>query len=337
MPSQPDPNTVVSIVVPLRDDADILDAFLRETAGILAGSFAFHEIILVDDGSTDGTTAQVERLLKELDRVRYLRLSRSFGRDVAVCAGLESSIGDFVVVMDPNTDPPALVPDLVARCRLEGGVLHGIDGSPGHRGALREAAGGWFRGYVGRQLGITLHRGSTDFRVLSRQAVNSLLQVGGRELYLRVFASGLGFRQQTFPYTPLDRRGRPRRLPLGEELTAAIDILTLHTRHPLRVVSLLGLAVAAVNLLYMGYVVAIYLLKPDVAAGWTPTSMQLSGMFFCLFLLLAVLSEYVGSLLGQVRERPAYFIAEEKNSSVLLEDSVKSSVVKESRPAGAEG
>ena len=335
MPSDPDPNTVLSVVVPLRDDADILPAFLRETAAVLAAGFVFHEIILVDDGSGDGTTTLVESLLKEIGRVRYLRLSRPFGRDVAICAGLESAIGDFVVVMDPNTDPPDTVPELVARCRTEGGLLHGVSERPEHRGPLRESTGAWFRSYVRKRLGITLHRGSTDFRVLSRQAVNSLLQIRGRERYLRIFASGLGYRQQVFSYTPLNRRGATRHLPVGEELATAIDILTLHTRHPLRVVSLLGLGVAGLNLLYVGYVVAIYLFKDKVAEGWTTTSLQLSGMFFFLFLLLAVLSEYVGSLLGEVRVRPAYFVAEEKNSSVLLEDSVKSSVVKESRPPGA--
>ena len=87
---------------------------------------------------------------------------------------------------------------------------------------------------------------------------------------------------------------------------------------------------AFLNLLYAVYVVAIFLMKPTVAAGWTTQSLQLSGMFFFVCLILAVLSEYVGIILGEVRSRPLYFIAQEANSSVLLEDTVLSSIVKES-------
>lgn len=324
-----DSHTVISVIVPLRDDGDILASFLRELSVVLDASFRYYEIILVDDGSRDDTASKISGELANLQRIRYVRLSRSFGKDVAICAGLESAIGDFVVTMDPNTDPCASIPDLVEQCRADGELMHGrIDKPPG-RGWCRDFAGNFFRKYVDRRLGFKLHHGSTDFRVMSRQAVNSLLQIRGKEHYLRIFISSLGFRQQTFEYAPVNRRGSIRTLPLSEEISTAIDILTLHTRHPLRVAGLLGLGVAALNLLYAGYVVAIYLIKPDVAAGWTTTSLQLSGMFFFLFLLLSVLSEYVGSLLMESRVQPSYFIAEEKNSSVLLEDTFKSSVIRQ--------
>jgi hypothetical protein len=95
-------------------------------------------------------------------------------------------------------------------------------------------------------------------------------------------------------------------------------------------VTVAGMIGALLNLLYALYVLGIYLVKPDVIAGWTTLSLQQSGMFFFICLILAVLSEYVGTILGEVRSRPLYFIAHEANSSVLLEDTVQSSIVKES-------
>jgi hypothetical protein len=170
----------------------------------------------------------------------------------------------------------------------------------------------------------------SDLRAMSRQAVNALLQVREQSRYLRVLTLTLGYQHDFFSYEVSPRPGYPRETRMGQEIATAIDLLAANTRHPLRLVTAVGLLGAIVNLVYAAYVVAIFLMKPSVAEGWTTLSLQLSGMFFCLCLILAVLSEYVGSILGEVRSRPLYFISQEANSSVLLEDTVQSSIVKES-------
>lgn len=325
-----DPNTVISIVVPLDQDAALVDTITTEIDRVIGQEFRFFEIVLVDDGSTDGTAATVQPLLKKIQRIRYLKLSRSFGRDVALSAGIESSIGDFVVTLDPRTDPIDVIPAMIEVCRKSGGIVHGVAENPVSRSVPRDFIGKLFRNYCRKRLGVDIKRGVSDLRVMTRQAVNALLQIREQSRYLRVLTLTLGYQHEFFPYRLQLREGGPRTPPLRSELATGIDLLAANTRHPLRMVTAAGLLGAVLNLLYACYVVVIFLLKPTVAEGWTTLSLQLSGMFFFICLILAVLSEYVGTILGEVRSRPLYFIAQESNSSVLLEDTVHSSIVKDS-------
>ena len=325
-----DPNTVVSIVVPLEKDAHLVEELVSELDQVIGASYRFFEILLVDDGSSDGTTEKVLDLLKRVKRVRYMRLSRHFGRDVAMSAGIESAIGDVVVTLDPKVDPVDVIPRMIEICRKTGGIVHGIAENPEPRSLVREWMGDIFRSYCRKRLGVDIKRGVSDLRVMSRQSVNALLQVREQHRYLRVLTLMLGYQHEFFSYRLQPRSGGTRVTAVRTEVSTAIDLLAANTRHPLRVVTALGLLGACLNMVYGGYVLFIYLTKPGVAAGWTSLSLQQSGMFFFVCLILTVLSEYVGTILGEVRSRPLYFIGQEANSSVLLEDTVNSSIVKES-------
>lgn len=324
-------HTVVSVVVPLDNDQEILADFLRDLSRTMSSSFRFYEIILIDDGSLDQTRTTMEPLLKEMQQIRYLRLSRSFGRDAAISAGIESAIGDYVVTLDPACDPVESIPAMVERCQSTGGIVHAVAENPRSRSGLRELFGNYFRRYCNRRMGVELKRGAEDFRVLSRQAVNALLQVRMQSRYLRVLTLTLGYHHEFFSYQRCERGAVKSRGSFVQEITTAIDLLAANTRHPLRVVTAAGMLGAILNLLYAFYVLAVYLMNPNVASGWTTMSLQQSGMFFFICLILAVMSEYIGTILGEVRSRPLYFIAQESNSSVLLEDTVQSSIVKESK------
>src|SRR5262245_33093838 len=115
-----------SVVAPLHDDADIVEGFVRDVLAVLEEHYANYELVLIDDGSTDDTAARVDALLERERCIRLVRLSRSFGRDVAISAGLDTVIGDFVVVLVPESDPPALIPEFIERCRRGAGIVYGI-------------------------------------------------------------------------------------------------------------------------------------------------------------------------------------------------------------------
>lgn len=322
-------NTVVSVVIPLQQDAKIIKGLVEDIDRVIGQAFRFFEIVLVDDGSKDDTPAVVSEILKRTQRIRYMRLSRPFGRDVALSAGIESAIGDFVVTMDPLSDPVSVIPEMIELCRKSGGIVHGIAANPPERSVIRNLCGAVFRKYARKHLGIDIKHGVSDLRVMSRQAVNALLQIQEQNRHLRVLTLILGYRHDFHAYELHSRDGSRRPVSLSGEVATAIDLLAANTRHPLRIVTLGGLVGALINMVYAVYVVAIYLTKDDVASGWTTLSLQLSGMFFFVCLILTVLSEYVATILGEVRSRPLYFIAEEANSSVLLEDTVRSSLVAE--------
>lgn len=322
-----DPNLVISVVAPVYNMAGIIEPFLEDVFRALEPNYTFFEIILVDDSSSDDTPAVVGKLLTRFQRVRYLRLSRRFGTEVAISAGLESAIGDFMVILSPESDPCGMIPDLINTARRSGGILTGVASGHRRRGPLAGAAAAGFRFYCRRYLGINLKKDSTGFRVLSRQVVNAITQIKDRRRYLRLFTNTVGYDLQYFDFQPINRTGRRERTHFFEEVNQAIDIIVTSSPHPLRLASRLGLLASVLNAFYMAYISAVYFLKPHVAEGWTTTSMEISIMCFFLFVILAILCEYVGRLLEEVQGRPLYFIGQEKNSSVLLEHQVKKNVV----------
>ncbi len=325
-----EPNVVVSVIVPLRDDADVVPAFLEELYPVLREQFALFEVLLVDDGSRDGTDARVRSWLESRERLRYLRLSRSFGREVAISAGLEAAIGDFVVVMLPRTDPPALVPEFVRRCREGDGLVVGVSETPKRASWLARTGARLFHLYCRRHLGFDFEQNTTEFRALSRSVVNSVTRIRDRHRYLRVFTASAGYRQEIVRYRPLERGGPRPPEGLAADLTHAIEIVVANSKHPLRVVSRLGLLLSGLNGLYIGYVFAVVLFKGRVAEGWTTTSLLVSSMFFFLFLILAVLCEYIGRILEESQDRPLYFVTDEKSSPVSLEETITKNIVNES-------
>jgi glycosyltransferase involved in cell wall biosynthesis len=317
----------VSVVAPLHDDGDIVDAFVDETMRMLSEGYTNYELVLVDDGSRDDTVERASAQLRRYSCIRLIRLSRRFGQETAISAGLDSVIGDYVAVVLPDSDPPGLVPALVERSRSGTGIVFGIRRNRRGEPLWLRFGAGLFYGICNRLLGLQLPRNSTHFRVLSRQALNAVVQVKDRTRYLRTLSAYVGYGNQGFEYDPATRRQPPRHKSVVESITLAINIVVANSTRPLRLVTWLAMLISGLYLLYMGYIVLIYLLKPRVAEGWVTLSLQSAVAFFFLFLILTVLSEYLGRLLGEVKEGPLYYVLEERNSSVLIADEERRNVV----------
>ena len=321
----------VSVVAPLHDDADIVAAFVHEVVDLLKSRYDNYELVLVDDGSTDATWAVASAMLRDEPCIRLLRLSRRFGRDVAISAGLDTVIGDFVVVLLPESDPPELIPQVVEMCRAGAGIAYGIRAHRPVESPLLSFGARVFYWYFNRVLGIDLPRNSTDFRGYSRQSVNAITRIKDRLRYLRTFGTYVGFGAQPFTYEPRLRRPRVRGRDAGEAIGLAINMTVANSTQPLRVASILGLTLAFVCAVHVVYVLVVRLLARDVAPGWATQQMFESTMFGFMFVMLATLSEYMGRLLGEVKDRPLYFVLEERSSSVLLVNENRKNVVVESR------
>uniref|UniRef100_A0A832I6P9 Glycosyltransferase n=1 Tax=Eiseniibacteriota bacterium TaxID=2212470 RepID=A0A832I6P9_UNCEI len=316
-----------SVVAPLYNDADIVEAFVRDVIEVLKRTYENYELVLVDDGSTDDTAARVTALLDRERCIRLVRLSRRFGRDVAISAGLDTVIGDFVVVLVPESDPPELIPEFIERCRRGAGIVYGIRARRPAEPFYLSVGARLFYWYFNHIIGVDLPRNSTDYRAYSRQSVNAITRIKDRLRYLRTFGAYVGFGGQPLVYEPRPRRARVRGRTPGEALALAINMTVANSTQPLRLVSLAGLALSALSGLHVLYVLAARLFSAHVAEGWTTQQLYVSVMFMFLFVILAVLCEYVGRLLGEVVERPLYFVLEERTSSVLLVDEQRKNVV----------
>jgi len=317
----------VSVVAPLHNDADIVAAFVDETIAMLRQHYQHHELLLVDDGSVDGTVREVERLLGMHAAVRLIRLSRSFGSEIAISAGLDAAIGDFVAVMLPDSDPPALVPRMVEQSRQGAGVVFGIRKDRAGEPLLLRLGAALFYWGCDRILGLNIPKNSTHFRVLSRQAVNAVVQIRDRNRYLRTLSAYVGYSNQSVEYDTLHRRARPRTKGLLEGAKLAFSILVANSLQPLYLAVGLGMLVVAANALFLAYVVVIYLVKRHVVEGWTTQSFVLGTMFGALALLCTVVAAYLARLLGEQQDRPLYFVLEERHSGASTDTPDRMNVV----------
>jgi glycosyltransferase involved in cell wall biosynthesis len=318
----------VSVIIPIaKRDIDLL-IFLNQTQSVLEKNFSYYEIIVVDViGGIELLTA-LRSSLDSVHGLRVIRLSRNLSFDVAATAGMETSIGDYVAILDPTTDPPELIPAMVDKASEGGGVVVGVDENRPQKTWFGKLIASAFHAYVRRYLGGDLIPNSTQYRILSRRVVNALTGIKGKYRQLRFLTSIVGYGSATYSYKTLKSERRPIPVLISE----ASDLLIANSIHPLRAVSLLGLAASGLNLIYLFYVVTIYIIKKDIAPGWTTLSLQNGGMFFLLFLLLSVLGEYIGRILAETRSQPLYNIHDELNSSVLLKtELMQSNVVDDSK------
>jgi len=323
-------NYFVSVVVPLRNDGDLVPGFVDELVSVVRSRYQNYEIVLVDDGSTDSTALALTPILARHECLRYLRLSRSFGTEIAILAGLDTVIGDVVVILRPDVDPVAMLPVFVEKARAVDGIVFGLRTKPLRESLLYSIGRRGFTRIVRSLLGIDLPERVTLYMALTRQTLNAVNQIKDKSRALRIFSSFVGFSHHFLEYEPTERRAEPRAKSLRDAAGRALSLIVTNSTRPLRIVSVLGVFMSAMNLIYIGYVCAIAAFKPHVAEGWITTSLQHAVMFLFLFLILAVLCEYVGRLLEEVRDRPLYFVAQERTSSVMIRDEDRRNVVVES-------
>jgi dolichol-phosphate mannosyltransferase len=325
-----DSDCYVSVVAPLYEDSDIVESFVAELLESLRSRFENFEVVLVDDGSSDDTVARVLRLLEVQQRIRLIRLSRHFGQETAISAGLDSVIGDFVVVMLPDSDPPELVPEMVEKARSGFEMVYGIRRSRGSDPLFLRVGASAFYWYCNRILRLNLPKNSTHFRVMSRRVVNALVQIRDRGRYLRTLTQHVGYRTVAFPYDLAERRGVPRKKSAVAAVDLAVNIIASNSVRPLRMASWLSVLAAGANAAYALYLGLRFFLGVLWEDGYFSGSLPSSLAFTFSFLVLAVLCEYVGRLVDESKGRPLYYVMEEKNSSAPLLQERQRNVVTES-------
>jgi polyisoprenyl-phosphate glycosyltransferase len=298
--------SLISIVAPLEGDTTAtVVAFIEETVAVLRQLVTHYEIVLVDDGVSAATVAGVRALLERYDFVRFLRLSRHFGEETAIAAGLDVAIGDYVIVMLPNMDPPSLIPEFFERARADADIVYGVRLHRKSEPLWYRAGARLFYWYINSVVKAGIPNDSTQFRCMSRQVVNAITQIRDPDQYLRLLTSYIGFRKEALPYSPINRTGEPTVRPKREAVNLARALVMDHTTHPLRTVIWIGVAIALFN---------------AVVVAMQGGEVHDALAFLVLSVMLAFVGEYVGGLSRRMRDRPAYYVREEHTSSVLLRE-----------------
>jgi glycosyltransferase involved in cell wall biosynthesis len=309
---------LVSVVSPIRNAEEWIEAYLSELSALLSAEFKDYEIVLIDNGSRDDTLAVVKRAQQTLGNIQLYALARSVAHESAFVIGLEQAIGDVVITLDAAYDP---IDCLMPMIQMSQG---GVDIGYGLRSDRVQRRGGLYNWlskiFFKLYQAITkenLPIAASTLRLYSRYAINSFIDNTDRYSLFPVIGAFSGLDYSTLDYHRINRTNQPLQQSYLTALGRALRLIFLSSHHPLRLLSLISLAGAFLNILYSVYVVMVNILKEQVAEGWTTLSLQNSFMFFILFIILSVLSEYISRLFMNNQNRPFYLIKHESRSLVL--------------------
>ncbi len=298
----------LSCVIPCRNEADNLARLLPVLEHILAACTAEWEVILVDDGSTDGTA----RLLADWAArpgYRALQLSRNFGKEAALTAGLEASRGDVVVMLDADMQhPPDLIPTMLAHWREGADVVYAVRENRDDESVLKRIGTRWFYRLVNAADRFEVPPDAGDFRLMERAVVDALLALPERNRFMKGLYAWVGFDAVALPYTPAARAHGTTHFNAWRLVKLSLDGLTSFTTWPLRAVSVTGFVLAALGFLYGGYLTFVYLAYGHVISGWTTIVVSLLFFLGVQLVSIGVLGEYIGRIFEEVKARPLYVV-----------------------------
>lgn len=301
---------LISVVVPVKDEEAAITSFVARVAPILdvlAGEA--WEILFIDDGSTDMTMPAIAAVRTSFPRVRLLSLSRNFGKEAALSAGLDHASGDAVVPMDVDLqDPPEILTDMVAKWREGYDVVYGVRRSRANDGIVKRVTAGLFyraHNWLSRDQ-IPEHAG--DFRLLDRRVVDVIRAMPERNRFMKGLFAWSGFRQIGVEYDRVERKTGRTKFSYWKLWTLAVDGITSSSTMPLRVWSYIGGAVAVSALIYAARAVIITFFYGSRVAGYPSLFVAVTFLGGVQLLSLGVLGEYVGRILIETKQRPLYLV-----------------------------
>lgn len=310
----------ISVVLVVENNASELSSLLGTMSERLTGIVNDYELIIVDNASTDNTLQVMRGLvgMGGLANLQVYGLTKRVDVDIAAWAGIENALGDFVVTMDLNVDQFDVLPAVLDKACNGCDIVTVNAGSNESRPSITQKIARSMFSKVYRGLtGIDLENESSPFRLLSRRVINYILQHPMPAMKYR-FLPTTGFTSEHMQSSDLVFY---RRSELIRSIDRAIKLLVTTTRVPMRLVTGLCLFGAVMNVIYIAYVVGVVIIGRDTAPGWVTMSLQLSGMFFLLSLVLLVLGEYVLQVASFSSEGPSYHVGQEYTSARMTRNS----------------
>jgi polyisoprenyl-phosphate glycosyltransferase len=302
----------LSIVVPCYNEEACLPALhdrLSATARSAAGDD--YEIVLVNDGSRDGSWRMMQQLASEDRHVVAVNLSRNHGHQLALTAGLDLSRGDHVLIIDADLqDPPELLPAMLDAMReQQADVVFGVRRSRAGETAFKRATAHSFYRLLSRATDVDIPLDAGDFRLMSRRALDALLAMPEQARFIRGMVAWIGFKQVPFAYDRAERFAGATKYPLGKMLRFALDALTGFSSAPLKLASHAGLALSLGSLLLIVYIAYAWAVGRSIQ-GWTSLMLVVVILGAVQMFVLALMGEYIGRLYNEAKRRPLYIVQE---------------------------
>jgi polyisoprenyl-phosphate glycosyltransferase len=312
----------LSVVVPLYQEAAVIPELLTRLTRSLDSLDCEWEAVLVDDGSTDGTWSLLREAANRDDRFRAIRLTRNFGHQPALTAGLRAAEGRAVVTMDGDLQhPPEIVPALVAKGAEGFDVVYAIRSTSDSEGWFKVTSARLFYWLLNRLASLDLPPGAGDFRYMSRRVVQSLLSMPERSRFLRGMTRWTGYTQTAIEFDRSPRQAGDSKYRLRHMVRFALDAIVSFSALPLRIASFLGVTFSLLGGLYLLYVLYVRLFTDDALAGWTSVMIAVLILGGVQLACLGIIGQYLGRIYEEVKGRPLFLILEDtRDPSASLQD-----------------
>ncbi len=303
--------TLISVVMPSFNECEGLPIVLATVFQVLAQTGFSHEIVVVDDGSTDATRSVMLDLCSGHANLRYVRLSRNFGKEAAMSAGLKSAAGDAVILMDADGQHPAsLIPVLIARWRAGSEVVAAVQKSRTDSWLKRRFKKSYYS-LLGAGSSVVIPPDAGDFRLLDRKVVDAINALPERNRLMKGLYAWVGFRTDFVPFQAEARVAGQTKFSWSQLFRLAFTGITSFTVVPLRLVSIAGLIISVTSLFYGAYLLFEHMVQGDHLPGWATLSVGMMFLSGVQLLALGVIGEYLGRTFEEAKQRPVYIVAED--------------------------
>ena len=268
-----------------------------------------HRIVLVDDGSTDATLSLLNELAREDDRVSVYSLSRNFGHQIALSAGIDVARGDAIVLLDSDLQhPPTLIPSMVGKWRAGADIVSAVRVRTADASLFKRSSARAFYRLLNGISDTRIVPDAADFVLLSARAHDALLRMPERHRFLRGMVSWIGFRREFIPYQAPARGAGESSYTLRNMVRLASDALFSFSTAPVRLATRLGLAVVACGMLYLGYILYTVFAHPGrIVQGWTSLIIVVLILSGVQIIFVGLIGEYIARIFEETKGRPLYF------------------------------
>jgi polyisoprenyl-phosphate glycosyltransferase len=301
-----------SVVIPVYNEQESLPALIDRLRAVMDRLDGPTEVLLVDDGSRDGSYRLMAEANRQDPRFKIIQLSRNFGHQIAITAGMDSAAGQAVVIMDADLqDPPELIPELIARWQEGYEVVYAIREHREGETVFKRKTASAFYGLQRRMAEIDQPVEVGDFRLVDRRALDAFLQMRERNRYVRGMFSWIGFRQTAVPYTRASREAGLSKYPLRKMVRLAFDGFIGFSTAPLRFALTIGLLIAGGSVLYGITLIAMKLAGAgNYVPGYASLLVTITFLSGVQLIVMGMVGQYVARIYDEARARPLYLVRE---------------------------
>lgn len=298
----------ISCIVPVYNEEAVAAGFIRELQQVLRSHSQHFEIIVVDDGSRDGTLASLRQLPKDY-HVKLLGLSRNFGKEVALTAGLEHCTGDVVILMDADFQHPvSVIPEFLRQWAQGYDMVYGVRTDRESESYIKRNLARLFYWLMQKITNIDIPNNAGDFRLMDRKIVEALKEFPERTRFMKGLYAWVGFKSIGVPFEVQDRAAGKSSWGLARLAELAITGITSFSDVPLRVWGFIGFVISLISLIYAIYIVTVTLLFGADLPGFPTLVVAIMFLGGIQLLSIGILGEYIARIFTEVKQRPKYLL-----------------------------